>query len=258
MTTTRLEISFVQNQINGRSRLLLTGSIPSFCAAAAAAAICIPRLPSVETLNCGQGDIRRRRRRCRRLVLSIRIATSEGLGYLRRFPMDDSIDSDRNIPPPNSPFVWIQFKNKASEWLDSSFALSDSSTSSFSAFSTASCISSLFMFPIMRYHQRFPEEQHLFEVKVALVTSTAINIPNCGHTQTKILSILPERLATVHLLTHFQFLLKTQNLPRFTIRHIRHKNSKIQNNDTVQGVTVGVTRKREKLRLWVSDPYCAV
>ncbi|KAL1245908.1 Nuclear pore complex protein [Trichinella spiralis] len=42
MTTTRLEISFVQNQINGRSRLLLTGSIPSFCAAAA---ICIPRLP---------------------------------------------------------------------------------------------------------------------------------------------------------------------------------------------------------------------
>ncbi|KRX35523.1 hypothetical protein T05_6294 [Trichinella murrelli] len=89
MTTTRLEISFVQNQINGRSRLLLTGSIPSFCAAAAAAAaICIPRLP---------------------LVLSIRIATSEGLGYLRRFPMDDSIDSDHNIPPPNSPFVWIQF-----------------------------------------------------------------------------------------------------------------------------------------------------
>ncbi|KRY45584.1 hypothetical protein T03_9256 [Trichinella britovi] len=43
-------------------------------------------------------------------VLSIRIATSEGLGYLRRFPMDDSIDSDHNIPPPNSPFVWIQFK----------------------------------------------------------------------------------------------------------------------------------------------------
>ncbi|KRZ84007.1 hypothetical protein T08_6847 [Trichinella sp. T8] len=135
MTTTRLEISFVQNQINGRSRLLLTGSIPSFCvaaAAAAAAAICIPRLPSVETLNCGQGDRRRRRRLLcfeifnaarikkrnfffvhlfpfKSRVLSIRIATSEGLGYLRRFPMDDSIDSDHNIPPPNSPFVWIQF-----------------------------------------------------------------------------------------------------------------------------------------------------
>ncbi|KRX21481.1 hypothetical protein T07_1732 [Trichinella nelsoni] len=96
MTTTRLEISFVQNQINGRSRLLLTGSIPSFCAAAAAAAaIYIPRLPlvvalfhsnfffcfwllplinpnrSVETLNCGQGDRRRRRRRRRLLCFEI-------------------------------------------------------------------------------------------------------------------------------------------------------------------------------------------